>query len=396
VSDDAGLDRGAGEDPEPAPIPGVPDEAPIQRSSRDQDVLRARLEQWLARRLPSGAEPRITSLSGTSANGMSSETLVFEASWAGEPGAEPQARPLVARLAPGEADVPVFSRYDLDHQFDTIRQVAELTDVPVPPPLWYEADETAVGAPFFVMGRVDGRVPPDVMPYNFGDSWLFDATPADQRHLQDTTVGALARLHAIDRPTERFAYLDPPAAGDSPLRRRLGWAGDWYRWAARDHGPSPLVERVLAWLDDHLPAHESDPVLCWGDSRIGNVIYDGFEPAAILDWEMATLGPPELDVTWLVYAHRLFEDIAGGFGLPGMPDFLRLDDVATTYEAASGRSLRDLGWYGTFGALLFAVVFLRIGARSVHFGEKAMPDDVDELITNRDGLERMLAGGYWG
>ena len=384
VSDDALLDQ-------QVPV----DEAPIQRSSRDQDVLRTRLERWLAGRLPAGADPRITAIAGTSANGMSSETLVFEAEWSGGPEGERQARSLVARLAPGAGDVPVFSRYDLDHQFDTIRQVADLTDVPVPPPLWYEPDAAAVGAPFFVMGRVDGRVPPDVMPYNFGDSWLFDAAAADQRRLQDATVEAIARLHAIDRPTERFAYLAPANVGDSPLRHRLDWAGAWYRWAAADHDRSPLVERALAWLEDHLPSHENDPVLCWGDSRIGNVIYDGFEPAAILDWEMATLGPPELDVTWLVYAHRMFEDIAGGFGLPGMPDFLRLEDVAATYEAASGRSLRDLGWYGTFGAVLFAIVFLRIGARSVHFGEKDMPDDVDELITNRDGLERMLAGDYW-
>jgi aminoglycoside phosphotransferase (APT) family kinase protein len=372
---------------------GPDDRSPLRRSSRDHGTLRERLEAWLSTRLPAGAAPRIIAIEGTAANGMSSETLLLDAEWT--EGGDRRARRLVARLAPGQDDVPVFPRYRLDHQFEAIRLVAELTDVPVPPPWWSEPDDAAVGAPFFVMGRVEGRVPPDVMPYNFGGSWLCDADPADQRHLQDATVGVIARLHAIEAATDRFAFLQPPTAGDTPLRRRVALTQDWYRFAVAGGPRSPLVERGLAWLDDHWPAHESEPVLCWGDSRIGNVIYQGFDPAAVLDWEMATLGPRELDVTWLIYAHRLFEDLAVTFDLPGMPGFLRADDVAATYEAATGHGPRDLAWYGTYAALQYAIVFLRIGARSVRFGEAEMPDDGDELITNREPLERMLAGTYW-
>ena len=309
----------------------------LQRSSRDRSELRTRLRAWLATRLPDGASPQITSLEGTSANGMSSETLLFDATWT-DRGA-PREERLVARLAPDAHDVPVFPRYDLDRQFDTIRLVGELTDVPVPPVWWCEPDPAAIGCPFFVMGRVDGRVPPDVMPYNFGDSWLYDASAADQRHLQDATIGVIARLHAIDRAPERFGFLsrspDPDTAGRAgatALRRRVEVTRDWYDFAAGDGFRSPLVERVFAWLDEHWPADEGEPALCWGDSRIGNMMYDGFDPVAVLDWEMATLGPRELDVAWLIYGHRIFEDIAASLDLAGMPDFLRADDVATTYE----------------------------------------------------------------
>jgi aminoglycoside phosphotransferase (APT) family kinase protein len=371
----------------------------LQRSSRDRDQLAARLVGWLAATLPAGSSPRITSLEGTAANGMSSETLLFEAMWHDVTGdatvGGPHAERLVARLAPGEQDVPVFPRYDLGLQFETIRRVADLTDVPVPRVWWWEPDPAAIGAPFFVMSQVDGRVPPDIMPYNFGDSWLYDATPAEQRHLQDATVSAIARLHAIDRPAERFADLTPDQPGDTPLRRRVAVTRDWYDFAARDGFRSPLVERALAWLDGHWPSSEGETVLSWGDSRIGNVIYDGFEPAAILDWEMAALGPRELDVAWLIYGHRIFEDIAAGYGLGGMPGFLRADDVASTYESLTGHAVRDLVWYGTYAAVQYAIVFLRTGARSVHFGETPMPDAVDDLIMNREPLERMLAGAYW-
>src|SRR5918994_470861 len=177
----------------------------LRRSSRDHEEIRRRLEAWLATRLPAGAAPTIASLEGTSANGMSSETLLFDARWT-------------------QAGVDRFE-------------------------------------------RLVARVPPDVMPYNFGDSWLFDASTADQRRLQDSTVAVLAELHGIDRPGEQFAFLDPATAGDTPLRRRVARTRDWYDFAAAGGFASPLIERCFAWLDDHWPSYEGPTVVCWGDAR---------------------------------------------------------------------------------------------------------------------------------
>jgi aminoglycoside phosphotransferase (APT) family kinase protein len=356
--------------------------------------MRRQLEAWLATKLPADAAPAIRSLEGTSANGMSSETLLFDAEWT-QAGAR-RAERLVARVAPDATDVPVFPSYDLDRQYHAIRLVDRHTAVPVPPVWWSEPDPAPLGAPFFVMGRVDGRVPPDVMPYNFGDSWLFDASAEDQRRLQDATVGVLAELHAVERPEERFGFLTLDAPGDTPLRRRVAHTRDWYEFAAAGGWRSGLIERGFAWLDGHWPADEEATVLCWGDSRIGNVMYDDFTPVAVLDWEMATLGPRELDVAWLIYGHRIFEDIAASMGLPGMPDFLRPDDVVGTYQSLTAHTAGDLAFYGTYAALQYGIVFLRTGRRQVHFGEVEMPADVDELIMNREPLERMLAGDYWG
>jgi aminoglycoside phosphotransferase (APT) family kinase protein len=366
----------------------------LQRSSRDLEALRPRLEGWLATKLAPGATPVIRSLEGTSANGMSSETVLFDAEWTDD-GARRTER-LVARVAPDPADVPVFPSYDLDRQYRAIRLVDQLTTVPVPRVWWSEPDAGPLGAPFFVMARVEGEVPPDVMPYNFGDSWLFDADTSDQRRLQDATVAVLAELHAVDRARERFDFLTPDAPGDTPLRRRVGHTRAWYDFAAAGLGrPSPLIERGFAWLDAHWPADEGATVACWGDSRIGNVMYRDFTPVAVLDWEMAALGPRELDVAWLVYGHRIFEDIAGAMALPGMPHFLRPDDVAGTYESLAGHTLRDLEFYATYAAIQYGIVFLRTGHRQVHFGEIDEPDNVDDLIMNREPLERMLAGRYW-
>src|SRR4029453_11152773 len=166
---------------------------------------------------------------------------------------------LVARLAPDAHDVPVFPSYDLPGQFEAIRLVGEHTHVPVPPVGGGGPAPAALGAPFFVMSRVDGRVPPDVMPYSFGDNWLHDADPADQRHLQDATVDVLARLHAVGDPERRFGFLVPDAPGDTPLRRRVALTRAWYDFAAADGFRSPLVERALARLGQPLPAPGGDP-----------------------------------------------------------------------------------------------------------------------------------------
>jgi aminoglycoside phosphotransferase (APT) family kinase protein len=361
-------------------------------STRDPAELRSRLEAWLAGVLPDGAGPEVSGIEVPGSTGMSSETLLFEAAW--QEGGAPKKEALVARIAPDPAAVPVFPVYDMGRQFDTIRLVGELSDVPVPRVRWCEPDGAGLGAPFFVMDRVEGEVPPDVMPYNFGDSWLFHATAEQQRRLQDTSVGVLARLHAIEDAERAFAFLTPDHPGDTAMRRALAEQWAYYQWVA-EGAPSPLIERAFAWLDDHWPADEGPTVLSWGDSRIGNVMYRNFEPVAVFDWEMACLAPPEVDVAWMIFLHRFFEDIAGEAGLPGMPQFMRRDDVAATYERLSGYPPRDLDFYSVYAGLRHAIVMSRVRRRSIHFGEAEMPDDIDDLIMHRQALEAMLAGTYW-
>ena len=265
----------------------------LQRSSRDPAAVPRLLETWLGGLLPAGAQPHVVVHSGVDANGMSSETIMLDVTWR-DGGAERVGR-YVARVEPTAADVPVFPRYDLQAQYEVIRAVGELTDLPVPELGFAEPTGEVLGTPFFLMHRVDGVIPPDVLPYPFGDNWLFDADRAQQEALQRDTVSLLARLHALPEPTSTFAYLDPARHGHqgaTPLQRHLARTRAWYEFAAADIGSSPLAERCLAWLESHLPSPDpDDTVVLWGDARIGNVIYRDFAPVAVLDWEMASLGP---------------------------------------------------------------------------------------------------------
>lgn len=341
-----------------------------------------RLASWLATLLPDGAGPRVVLEGAAGSNGMSSETVLAEVTWHDD---GPQAGSFVLRMAPAAEDVPVFPGYRLDHQFETLRLVGELSDVPVPRPRWLEPTGDVLGAPFLLMERVEGVVPPDVMPYTFGDNWLFDGTDEERQRLQARTVETIAGLHGICNAYETFAFLIPESEEQTPLRRHLAGTRHWYEWAAADVGRSPLVDRALAWLEGNWPAadHAENIVLSWGDARIGNVLYRDFEPVAVLDWEMAGLGPRELDLGWLVFAHRVFQTLAESFELPGLPDLLREEDVRAAYEQETGVQVTDLSWFQVYAALIWGVVFMRTGARQVHFGEIEMPGEVDALFHHR-------------
>jgi aminoglycoside phosphotransferase (APT) family kinase protein len=91
----------------------------------------------------------------------------------------------------------------------------------------------------------------------------------------------------------------------------------------------------------------------------------------------------------------MFQDTAENYGMAGMPNFLRRDDVCTTYERLTGHACRDMDWYTFLAAVRYGVVSLRTGIRGVRFGEAEMPADTDDLLMNRRTLELMLDDAYW-
>ncbi|MFF6992491.1 phosphotransferase [Streptomyces sp. NPDC010273] len=361
--------------------------APRPRTTtRDPEELAHRLTVWLGARLP-GAKAVDVRVPGS--NGMSSETLLFDIEHP-----EPPLRACALRLAADPAAYTVFPVYDIPRQFRTMRLVAERTELPVPGVRWLEEDPGPLGAPFFVMERAEGRVPPDVMPYTYEGNWLHAATDAEREHLEEASVALIARLHD-QVPVCEAEFLTLPGDGDA-LTRHVASQRAYYAWVVDGVARSPLIESAFDRLTDLWPADPGEPVLNWGDARIGNVVYDGFDPVAVLDWEMAALAPREVDLGWTVYLHRFFQELTVAFGQPGLPEFFRRDRVEARYAELTGHTPRDMEFYTLYAALRHAIVMLRIAYRQVHFGEAAVPADPDTLILHHDSLRAMVQGSYWG
>jgi aminoglycoside phosphotransferase (APT) family kinase protein len=124
-------------------------------------------------------------------------------------------------------------------------------------------------------------------------------------------------------------------------------------------------------------------------------MFNDFEVVAVLDWEMAEVAPPEVDLGWMCYLHLFFQDLAVQLGAPGLPEMLRPVDVREAYAKASGRTLGDLTWHIAYAAIRHGLIMRRIAERSIYFGEATRPDDIDDLIMHRSTLVGMLDGSYW-
>ncbi|MFJ9040806.1 phosphotransferase family protein [Streptomyces sp. NPDC102406] len=361
--------------------------APRPRTStREPEETARRLTAWLDRRLP-GA--KAANIAVPQSNGMSSETLLFDLEHP-----RPPVRACALRLAADPSAYTVFPVYDMPRQYRTMRLVAERTALPVPRVLWLEEDPGPLGAPFLVMEGVAGRVPPDVMPYTYEGNWLHAATDEQRARLEDATLRVLARLHD-DVPAAEADFLALPGAGRA-LRRHVEAQRAYYAWVVDGLPRSPLIESAFERLTALWPHDEGETVLNWGDARIGNIVYDGFTPAAVLDWEMAALAPREVDLGWTVYLHRFFQDLTESSGRRGLPGFLRRDRIEARYAELTGHRPRDMDFYTLYAALRHAVVMLRVAYRRIHFGEAVAPADPDTLILHHDSLRAMVQGSYWG
>jgi aminoglycoside phosphotransferase (APT) family kinase protein len=352
---------------------------------RSLDELAPALNAWA---LATFAEPVAVANVDSPGNGMSSETVLFDVHNVAEGGVDR----FVARLAPLPDLYPVFPAYDLDLQRRCMDLVRAATDIPAPEVAFLERDSSWLQTPFLVMRRIDGDAPPDIPPYVF-EGWILDATPEQRRRLQDSSVSILARLHEITPVTHDLTFLAQPDHGATALDQQLGYQRWYYEWA-RNGVSYPLIERTLAWLDENRPI-EGAPVLNWGDARIGNILYRDFEPVAVLDWEMATVGPREVDVAWMIFLDRFFDDLAERFGLAPIPGFMERADIVSTYEQLTGHALQALEWFEVLAALRFAIVSVRTSTRGIAYGQMEPPADPDDLIMFRGLQEQMLDGTYW-
>lgn len=259
------------------------------------------------------------------------------------------------------------------------------TEVPVPPMLGLCTDAEVNGAPFYVMGFVEG-----VVLHTAGDSERLLGTDA-RRRAAETMVDALVALHDVDVDAvglgdhaRREGYLD------RQLRR---WSA---QWAASRTRELPAMERLHAWLVEHRPP-EPEAGVVHGDFRLGNALHapDG-TTLAVLDWELSTLGDPLADVSYLLRSWATPADAAGGEGPPAAAEgFPTADELAERYAAGSGRSLDHLRYWTALNAWRSAAIAEGVYRRYVDGNMGEAPPDVGRYarmveLTAHQGL---LAAG---
>ncbi len=234
------------------------------------------------------------------------------------------------------------------------RLLKALQDTParVPEVLAVCSDEETIGAPFYVMERVIGDVIVTEIPSDLD-------TPPERRRIAEELIDSLVEIHGVDwRAAGLEGFGKPTGYLERQLRRFTGL------WELNKTREIPTVEAVGAWLAENLP--ESGPAtIVHGDFRLGNTIFAPGAPArlaAVLDWEMATIGDPLADIGYLCMMWTEAGDPTSGLrehlgAVTRAEGFPTRAELIARYEERSGRSMSDIRWYTTL-ALWKSVVFM--------------------------------------
>jgi len=340
---------------------------------RDLDKARGVIRDWLAGKLPDARDLTISTLVGPAFTGFSNETLLFDASW--HEGGEARSAGYVIRVKPTAHTI--FLEADFDSQYKVIKALSEHTDVPLPPVHWFEDDESVLGAPFFVMGKVEGHVPSDNPPYTQTGWLLEEATPAVRARVVDSGLDALTQIHRTDWRALGLDFLDKPQYGAPGIDQQIAYYERSFEWAAQGR-PQPIAEAALDWVKANKPTGAQHIALAWGDARINNQMFDDAgNVLAVFDWEMVTLADPMMDLAWWLFLDRHHSE---GLGVPRLAGFPSHEETVARYELLMGRSAEHLDYYEVFAGFRFAVVMIRVIAMAVAF--ELLPPDTDMGTNN--------------
>lgn len=213
----------------------------------------------------------------------------------------------------------------------------------VPKPVIACEDPAVIGAPFYIMERVEGTEIRDTIPAAYDH-------PAGRARMADEMVDALVELHAVDW---KAAGLQAPPK--SYVERQVSrWQRQWELTRERTRD-LPGLDRVSDWLRQRMP-EEREITIVHGDYKFDNVIFSFDEPRllAILDWELASVGDPLADVGWLLstWADRSAAPVALPPGTPQLPPpitelegFPDREELLSMYAARSGREVGDVRFF---------------------------------------------------
>ena len=323
----------------------------VAPATRDLETLADTLTRWMAARLPAAQGLRLDNFACPKGAGQSHETILFDAGWR-EGGAD-RAQGYVVRIKP--SSFTVFPDNLFDEQYQLMKVLSDGGYVRVARPLWFEEDASILGAPFFVMEKVAGRVPVSVPPYA-KSGWLSEATPEQRRRLWDGAVRQLAAIQLV--PLDKVSFL----AG--PDHARDGLAQEWDKYTrfvewVKDDPRAEILEAGRQRLLSLWPQNQPEG-LVWGDARIGNMMFDAnFDVVAVMDWEQPSLGGALQDLAWFLTLSETMHGKSSQMGayLEGMGS---REETIALWEEITGKSAADIAWYEDFTQLKMSCTGVRM------------------------------------
>lgn len=328
-------------------------------------ISNERLHEWLSARFADRLGLSIDALTAPT-DGYSNVTLTGCMRW--RDGVSDCAEEFVLRMQPsGES---IFPGHDVMRQAD-ILWALERTDLPVPRVLAIETQPEVLGAPFFLMQRLAGRVPNENPLYHL-EGWFHQSSADEQRRMWFDGLDLIARMARIDWRATGLEFLRPH--GDSSLGSRLRYYQDAVHWSEQcAQKEYPLLRRAGDWLVAHQPVGEP-LAFSWGDAKLGNCLFDAGRLVGALDFEQASIGSPIDDLAWWL---MLDDALSRGYGVPRLAALPTRDESIAYWESKSGYSAEHLEFYEIYAAWRLAFIMTRIAHAFRQRGWIPLDSDMD-------------------
>jgi aminoglycoside phosphotransferase (APT) family kinase protein len=322
--------------------------------------LSEKLRDWLEGNVVGWQDVDVRHVDVTLGAGFSAEIGFFDASYTDVDG-ERQEQSLVLRRQPMDFEVVLGSSLAL--QGKMMASLSAWGGVPVPPWIGMELDPAVLGMPFLVMGKVVGECVAQRPNYNT-EGWVADMSPADRLQTWANAIQSFAQMSRIDWQKDGFAFLARADWGAPGVDQYVGHIAAWHASCAQGR-PLLYADAALDYIVKNKPVDAPVNVL-WGDATPSNVMFDGRgNVVALIDWELAALGPSELDLAWWLYFDDLFSRRFGTVRLEGLPT---RDESIAIWEAAAGRKAEHMAYYDIVVALRMALVAVGAFDRQVNLG----------------------------
>jgi aminoglycoside phosphotransferase (APT) family kinase protein len=362
------------------------DEQP-RKAVADPETYRESLDGWMNAQMPDAESVRVHDVDMPRATGFSNETVFFSttASQAGEE----TTRKWVARIEPPDGGIfpeqTAACGISCEVQHRIMTAIREAGVAPIPEMFPLEKDLGVLGRPFFVMEFIEGKIPADVPRYTQAGFLVDEATPADRERMVRDACETMGTMAGLDWKALGLDWLDVRGEGTPTVADQLGLYRAYidHHLRGREH---PIIMASLEWLDRNVP--DCPMGISWGDSRLGNIIWQDYRCASVCDWEAVSLCPPEADIGWFVMFDRMSYDDLDAPRLEGFPT--REEQVAI-WEARSGRKVAgSVDYWEIFGAMRFDAIMIKLGDRMVRAG--IAPEELSISVNNgtTDSLGRLL------
>lgn len=331
---------------------------------RDLAALGKTLSGWLGEKMPEARDIAVSNLAYPRGAGQSHETILFDARWREQ--GRPMSQGFVVRIKPTSFTVFLEDRFE--QQYGVIKGMYEGGWVKVARPFWLERDPTVLGAPFFVMEKVVGRVPVSIPPYSEA-GWVHESTPAQRRRLWESGVGQLAAVQRA--PLDQFAFLGGRPDAASGLEQEWDTYSRTLTWV-QEMRPWPVLVDAHARLLSLWPKNRPEGIV-WGDARVGNMMFDDdYQAIAVMDWEQPSLGGALNDLAWFLVSSQNWHGATTT--RPFLEGMGSREETIALWEKLTGKSAKDVDWYIDFTHFKMACTGIRMGhLRGVDmFDEKQM------------------------